>query len=143
MKKFFLILSVLIFGLTQIGMAQDLVPSNPIYVTWSGVDSVTVSGTGSSMSDAFAWGFSYYHSVQYYLSGSSPNVKIDIYTAMADEADMYKLAFSLTSSGTTTGWHLAESIPVAGTYYMKVKVTGNSGNGSATVKMAQYIINLR
>lgn len=143
MKKKILLLAAIVFlAITQMGMAQNLVPNSPISITWSGVDSVTVSGTASATSDAFAWGFSYYHSIQYYIAGTSPNVKIEIYTAMEDDADMYKLAYTVTSAGTVTGWHVAESIPVAGTYYMKVKVTGNSGNGTARVKIKQYIINL-
>ncbi len=141
-NKIILILTILLFGIVRMGAAQNLVPNSAISITWSGVDSVTVTSTAADTSDAFAWGFSYYHSLQYYIAGSSPNVKIEIYTAMADDADMYQLAYTVTSAGTVTGWHVAESIPVAGTYYMKVVVTGNSGNGTARVKIKQYIINL-
>ncbi len=143
MKKFILIFAILLFGLTQIGMAQNLVPNSPISITWSGVDSVKITGTAADTSDAFAWGFSYYHSLQYGIWGSTPHLKIEVFTAMEDSSNMYKLAYTITSDGTVTGWHVAESIPVAGTYYMKIVVTGVTGNGTSWAKIKQYIINLR
>jgi len=151
MRKTLLIIILVLAGIS-VGRTQgQVVPSSPHDVLFvnegaAAAATTTINATDADSSNARLIGFTYYQAVQWMMvSGTTPRVKIEVWTSMQDVDSTYVLAKTIEDSTQQAAgaWSAVTSLKIAGAYYRKYIITGLATNGVNTVfRMKEYIINL-